>query len=995
MRHFWKKKVPAFLLALLMVTSLVPMAGAASTLSIEEEVAAGKEVTLNHGEFKTLFDSRSNEDIYYVEFTDAGKMDDYGHFVAIDYDGNECTLDADDLEDQAWFYYYTSDVPEDIDYRLKGLTFVADKNAKDGSFVMDFVIKGDEGDDDVIGILEITVGGGGADDYDIVYEVEAGEETLFDAEDFYDFFDAEYNKSSYHLKYVVFDAPSSSALADGDLYYNYGSSGQVKFTRTNIASCEFYYSSDVYGDYPLDDLAFVADDDFEDDVELTFTAYSSSSRYVTGTLLLTADADSDDSDTDVDGDIVYEVEEDDEVSLDPDDFEAFYESKQSGTFSYIRFTDITNLDDTGALTTFVNDDGEWEEVSLDEEDALDGFFYFDDDDVEDAADTYCLDGLSFESDDRTDGEVVVLEFTAYGTTSSKKAYGTLVIEIGDVKSSSSSKSDLEYEVQPDGELEFDEEDFNDLFRETYSGTDFKYLYFTGVKNLGSTNGNMYYKYGRAAQEQFSVNTLKNAYFYYDEDDIPEDDDSCYALEDLSFVAGSQFSTAVELTFTAYYSSSKQVTGTVTISPKGSSSAGTSGTTGAPATSSTVASIVYTTTPGTNVQLKANDFARFFESKIIGSTFQSVKLLGVPATGSLYYNYSGASPYGTAARLQLTAYNCGSQILYPSPVSTTQYALTELTFVPAANTTNYTASIPFAASGTGGYTVYGSVMISVTSKAIPEIYGVTPKNTAVPFPATSISSAVSTGTSATLLGIQLLELPASSVGSIYVGSTNARKATTGEVYAVSGNSWTISQLRFVPANGYTGNVEIPYLAYDTNLKTVGVGTFSLGIVNSQVKFSDVNASTWCYKYVAELSDAKIISGYADGSFKPGNTISYGAALKLIMLAAGYSEQAPTVKGSTFSGYLAKAQAEGIVTRTNVNLSAPITRLQVAQLAAGAMKLDLNNLSSVKPFTDTADKHVQALNDLGIMQGFTNTTFGPNSTLTRGQVSAIVWRMQNYQ
>ena len=175
----------------------------------------------------------------------------------------------------------------------------------------------------------------------------------------------------------------------------------------------------------------------------------------------------------------------------------------------------------------------------------------------------------------------------------------------------------------------------------------------------------------------------------------------------------------------------------------------------------------------------------------------------------------------------------------------------------------------------------------------------------------------------------------------------------------------------------------------------MGTFSLGVVNNQVKFSDVNSSTWCYKYVAELSDAKIISGYSDGSFKPNNTISYGAALKLIMLAAGYPEQAPTVKGSTFSGYLAKAQADGLITRTNVNLSAPITRLQVAQLAAGAMKLDLNNLSSVTPFTDTADKHVQALNAAGIMEGFTSSTFGPNSTLTRGQVSAIVWRMQNYQ
>ena len=157
------------------------------------------------------------------------------------------------------------------------------------------------------------------------------------------------------------------------------------------------------------------------------------------------------------------------------------------------------------------------------------------------------------------------------------------------------------------------------------------------------------------------------------------------------------------------------------------------------------------------------------------------------------------------------------------------------------------------------------------------------------------------------------------------------------------------------------------------------------------------STWCYKYVVELSDAKVIDGYTDGTFKPNNTITYGAALKLIMLAAGYPEQTPTTKNSPFSGYLAKARAEGIITKSDVNLTKPITRLQVAQLAAGAMKLDTNSQSSVKPFTDTNDASVQALNAAGIVEGyFSNgtSTFKPNNTLTRGQVSAIVWRMRNY-
>ena len=64
----------------------------------------------------------------------------------------------------------------------------------------------------------------------------------------------------------------------------------------------------------------------------------------------------------------------------------------------------------------------------------------------------------------------------------------------------------------------------------------------------------------------------------------------------------------------------------------------------------------------------------------------------------------------------------------------------------------------------------------------------------------------------------------------------------------------------------------------------------------------------------------------------------------------------------------------------------------------MDLDTSDLSSVKPFTDTTDKYVQALSAAGIVEGyFSNgtSTFKGGNTLTRGHISAIVWRMENYQ
>ena len=277
--------------------------------------------------------------------------------------------------------------------------------------------------------------------------------------------------------------------------------------------------------------------------------------------------------------------------------------------------------------------------------------------------------------------------------------------------------------------------------------------------------------------------------------------------------------------------------------------------------------------------------------------------------------------------------------------------------------------------------------------VSEIYGATPKNTAVTLPASSFYNAVYTATGKALNSIQLLELPAAAVGTVKLA--DGTKADLSTKYTYADGTKSIGKLRFIPATNYSGSVELPYMAYDKDGTAIAAGKFCLGVVSSVKSFSDVPSNSWCYKYVTELSDAGVIDGYAGGTFKEKNAITYGAALKLIMLAAGYPEQAPTVSGSPFSGYLAKARSEGIITRSNVDLTKPITRQQVAQIAAGAMKL--TSTAGAKNFTDTSDDSVLALNAAGIVEGYFSGgtyTFKPNATLTRGQVSAIVWRMRNY-
>ena len=63
-----------------------------------------------------------------------------------------------------------------------------------------------------------------------------------------------------------------------------------------------------------------------------------------------------------------------------------------------------------------------------------------------------------------------------------------------------------------------------------------------------------------------------------------------------------------------------------------------------------------------------------------------------------------------------------------------------------------------------------------------------------------------------------------------------------------------------------------------------------------------------------------------------------------------------------------------------MTAKITRLAVAQIAAKAMGLSITNLSSVQPFTDTTDPYVRALNAAGIVGGYFETAPAPTSPTT---------------
>lgn len=162
--------------------------------------------------------------------------------------------------------------------------------------------------------------------------------------------------------------------------------------------------------------------------------------------------------------------------------------------------------------------------------------------------------------------------------------------------------------------------------------------------------------------------------------------------------------------------------------------------------------------------------------------------------------------------------------------------------------------------------------------------------------------------------------------------------------------------------------------------------------SAAVFTDVAQDFWCHQEVSDLVDAGVIGGYGDGTYRPNNPVTCGAALKLVLLAAGYGTQAPT-GSNVFSGYYDYALQKGFLAKGEMtDLGAAATRLQIARLTARALKLPASSLAT--PYADTSDGYAVALYTTGIMQGTVRNgkaVLNASAGIKRGEMAAVVWRI----
>jgi len=528
-------------MSLALLTSLVPGAMAASR-NVEYEVDADEVLYLEKEDFdKFVYDETSQgtevDELWFTSLPSSSKG-----VLYFDYDGR----DEYEVEKRESF------TRRDLD----DLAFVPDEDY-DGSVTIGFSGESDQGEN-FSGTLYIEVNGTGrsSSDGEVTYEVDVNDAVDLDVDDFDDY---AYDESDgTEVDYIFFtDLPSSSK---GTLYYDYGYSSEREVEK-----------DEEFDRDEIDDLSFEGRSDARDKfygdlvIEVGGGRSSSAAR----------------------GDVTYDVDVNDTVDFDYDDFDEFVYDETSGTeVGRVWFTDLPSSREGTLYRDY--DKRDQEEIDEDEEIRHDE-----------------IDDLTFVPKRNFEGAVTI-PFEGRADDGDKFA-GELVIRVGDAGG-----ADITVELQAGNgsTVNFQTDAFNEAcVKET--GANLNYVIFDYDSGRG---GYLYYQHGESGESEVGSGRYYRA--------------SSPRLDQVSFVPGSGTGSSVRIPFEGEATNGKSFYGGVKLTY---------------VTLSEPTIITYTST-GLAVDFNAADFTAACAARG-GKALTSVRFPAPDTTGGqLYYNFHTPTQY---------------------------------------------------------------------------------------------------------------------------------------------------------------------------------------------------------------------------------------------------------------------------------------------------------------------------------------------------------------
>jgi spore coat protein A len=364
---------------------------------------------------------------------------------------------------------------------------------------------------------------------------------------------------------------------------------------------------------------------------------------------------------------------------------------------------------------------------------------------------------------------------------------------------------------------------------------------------------------------------------------------------------------------------------------------------------------------------------------------------------------------------------------------------------ATNTPTNTASATSTSTSTS--TSIASSTKTATQTSLPSTSTVQPTNvpvspTSSPLPPSATSTATSTQTNTVVAS----STPANTVGATATATdiptftftptytrTNTPTATNTSTGTLIPTGTSTGIPTGTPTNSPTythtntstavaGATRTPLMSTGTPVEPTSTSTQESSPTVCAVQFEDVPMTDTFYSFIRCLACRGIISGYSDGTFRPGTSLTRGQAAKILSNAAGFTEPVPLTQQtfsdvpveSTFWVYIERLYQRGVMSGytcgdpgepcpgTYYRPQNNITREQFA-------KLDAN----VAGYVDTVPSTQQTFNDVpstsifwiyvervalhNVLSGYEcgaegepcpGAYFRPRMNVTRGQASKII-------
>lgn len=169
------------------------------------------------------------------------------------------------------------------------------------------------------------------------------------------------------------------------------------------------------------------------------------------------------------------------------------------------------------------------------------------------------------------------------------------------------------------------------------------------------------------------------------------------------------------------------------------------------------------------------------------------------------------------------------------------------------------------------------------------------------------------------------------------------------------------------------------------------------------YTDITSSHWAYCNVLDLSEKGILKGYQGTAFQPERNVTCGEFIKMAVIA-GTGTDPGIASGKNInwaSNYYAAALANGYFNELEIPescLSSNIPRNKVALIVSSitgntAIPFPEMLLSDFTDLNQTTEyiNEILAAYAAGVVGGYSDGTFRPESSLTRAEAAVIIDRL----